>query len=129
MTFPSRMTESQKRLAFRAAVQASLERFYGQHAPESRMLLSAWWMRISTSSAFKSGLLMQDEPIDTAAKIVHRDAVKINAKTETVYAQLLQNAIQHRPARIPTVEPATAAPRMSAKAARSLQQRQLAASS
>ena len=98
MTFPSRMTESQKRLAFRAAVQASLEQFYDQPAPASRMLLSAWWMRISTTSAFKSGRLMQDEPINTAAKIVHRDAVEINPKTKTVYAQLLQDAIRHRPA-------------------------------
>ena len=107
MTFPSRMTESQKRLAFRAAVQASLEQFYDQPAPASRMLLSAWWMRISTTSAFKSGRLMQDEPINTAAKIVHRDAVEINAKTKTVYAQLLQDAIRHRPARYPAVERAT----------------------
>ena len=66
MTFSARLTESQKKRAYREAGQASLIEFYGVAEPTSRNLVKAWWKRISDTSAFKSGLFMHAEPINTS---------------------------------------------------------------
>ncbi len=92
MTFPTQMTEAQKRMAYRAAVQASLEEFYGKPAPESRALVTAWWNRLSETSAFTSGFFMHSEPINTAARIAHKEVVEINADNEAVYDRLLRRS-------------------------------------
>jgi len=92
MNFPERTTEAQNRLAFRFAVKACLEEFYREPAAES--IVSAWWGRISGTSAFKSGYFMHSEPIDTAARLIDKDSVELSADQEVAYDQLVADAFR-----------------------------------
>lgn len=92
MNFPQRTTEAQNRLAFRFAVKACLEEFYREPAAES--IVSAWWSRISKTSAFKSGYFMHSEPIDTAARLIDKEAVELSADQEAAYDRLVADAFR-----------------------------------
>jgi len=92
MNFPERTTEAQNRMAFRFAVRACLEVFYREPAAES--IVSAWWGRISETSAFKSGYFMHSEPIDTAARLIDKEAVELSAEQELTYDQLVADAFR-----------------------------------
>lgn len=93
MIFPPKMSQTQKRMAYRAAVQASLEKFYLQRSPVSHKLVDEWWQRISKTSAFASGLFMHPEPINTAARIAGKDVIEIDASNEATYNQLLHKSL------------------------------------
>ena len=92
MNFPQRTTEAQNRLAFRFAVKACLEEFYREPAAES--IVSAWGSRISKTSAFKSGYFMHSEPIDTAARLIDKEAVELSADQEAAYDRLVADAFR-----------------------------------
>jgi len=92
MNYPERTTEAQNRLAFRFAVRACLEEFYREPAAES--IVSAWWGRISKTSAFKSGYFMHSEPIDTAARLIDKEAFELNADQEAAYDQIVADAFR-----------------------------------
>jgi hypothetical protein len=92
VNFPQRTTEAQNRLAFRFAVKACLEDFYREPAAES--IVSAWWGRISKTSAFKSGYFMHSEPISTAARLIDKTVVELSAEDEVAYEQLKEDAFR-----------------------------------
>ncbi len=92
MTSSQRTTESQNRMAFRFAVQACLEKFYREPAAES--IVSDWWDRIEKTSAFKSGLFMHSEPIDTAARLIDKTSVELSLEDDHQYEQIKSDAFR-----------------------------------
>jgi len=92
MTFPLRMTEEQKRTAYRVAVQLSLEEFYGKPSAESKGLADAWWDRMNKTAAFDSGFFFHDEPINTAARILRAETVEIGDGNQAAYEDLLRRS-------------------------------------
>jgi len=91
MRIPARLREAQERLAYRLAVRACLEVYYGQSVAESHANADAWWGRISTTSAFKSGYFMHSEPISTAARIVHKPFVELGEREYQAYEKLVED--------------------------------------
>jgi hypothetical protein len=90
MRVPAKVREAEDRLAFRLAVRACLEVYYGQSVAESHANSDAWWGRISTTSAFKSGFFMHSEPISTAARIAKRPYVELSEQDGEAYEKLLE---------------------------------------
>ena len=90
MTFSGQLTESQRKRAYRAAVEASLIEFYGVAGPTSRNLVKAWWKRLSDTSAFKSGLFMHAEPMNTAADLIQEEVRPISADIRAAYERVLR---------------------------------------
>jgi hypothetical protein len=90
MRVPAKVREAEDRLAFRLAVRACLEVYYGQSVAESHANADAWWGRISTTSAFKSGFFMHSEPISTAARIAKRPYVELSEQDGEAYEKLLE---------------------------------------
>jgi hypothetical protein len=89
MTLTAGMTKSQKRRAYREAVRLSLMRSYGASEQASRELVKAWWRRISETSAFKSGLFMHSQPMNTAAGLVQKEVVPITSDVGQAYFEVL----------------------------------------
>lgn len=90
MRVPARVKEAQERLAYRLAVRACLEVYYGQSVAESHANAEAWWERLSKSSAFKSGFFMHAEPINTAGEIADQPIVALNERNGEAYEKLLE---------------------------------------
>ena len=105
MRVPAKVREAEDRLAFRLAVRACLEVYYGQSVAESHANADAWWGRISTTSAFKSGFFMHSEPISTAARIAKRPYVELSEQDGEAYEKLLEECwIRAKEDSMPTVE-------------------------
>ncbi len=89
MSLPNRITSAQERRIYREAVQGSLETFYGKSETEARKLVRNWWGRLKATGAFRSGLFLHAEPINTAAGIADAEAVSLTAKNRSAYHQIL----------------------------------------
>ena len=85
-----RTSESREKAAYKAAVRACLEVFYAKSVPQAESLVEDWWERLAMTSAFKSGIFLHSEPINTAGRIAGREIVEINADNEDAYEQLLK---------------------------------------
>lgn len=93
MALTVRMTKPQKRRAYREAVQASLIEFYQTPETESKRLVSTWWKRLSDTSAFKSGLFMHSEPINTAADLIDAEVIPITSEIRERYRRILSDSL------------------------------------
>jgi hypothetical protein len=86
------MTRTQEKRAYRVAVQASLETFYGKSKPEATKLVRAWWSRLGLTRAFKSGVFLCTEAMNTAGHIAQVDVIAITAKNRDEYHRLLDES-------------------------------------
>lgn len=91
MSISAQGKEARERLAYRLAVRACLEVYYGQSVAESHANAEAWWGRISTTSAFKSGFFMHSEPIGTAGRIAKKPHVELSEQDGEAYEKLLED--------------------------------------
>jgi len=85
-------TTSQKKQAYRNAVEQALIEFYGKSAAVAERLVTGWWNRISSTSAFKTGLFMHPEAINTAADLAEEEVIRISPENEDAYHRLLADA-------------------------------------
>jgi excisionase family DNA binding protein len=93
MTKSPRMTNSQRRDAYREAVRATLVRFYDTPDPLASEVVEAWWQRLSAMpDVFGSGAFMHREPMNTAANIVGKPVIPIIPEVWPAYEQLLNSA-------------------------------------
>jgi hypothetical protein len=92
MTPTIRMTRTQERRAYRNAVQASLEHFYGKSRSEASRLVRDWWSRLSRSGSLDSGLFLHPEAINTAAGIAEVRAIPITSKNREAYHRILDQS-------------------------------------
>jgi hypothetical protein len=87
------LTLHQERLAYRRAVQRSLEVFFEKSASEAAQIVDAWWVRMECDSIFKTGFFMHYEPINTAADLAgwkHAPAMQDIAET---YSKVIAEAM------------------------------------
>jgi excisionase family DNA binding protein len=93
MAVVGRMTEGQRREAYRESVRAVLVRYY--HTSDSRAndAVNAWWQRLSaTPDLLESGVFMHREPMNTAASLIGKPAIPIVPGIRATYQLLLRTA-------------------------------------
>lgn len=88
-------------MAYRAAVQACLQSFYGKTAAQAESLARDWWERLSRTSAFESGIFLHAEPINTAGRIAGKEIVEITGENEAAYDRLLKESTRTTRTRTP----------------------------
>lgn len=86
------MTRTQEKRAYRAAVQASLETFYGKSEQEAGTLVRAWWSRLRLTRAFRSGIFLCSEAISTAGHIAEAEVIAISDVNRNMYHRILDQS-------------------------------------
>lgn len=92
MPSTKRMTKLQQREAYREAVRFTLVGFYDTPAPVAEKKVSEWWARLSTTGAFRSGLFMHSEPMNTAGILADKQVIDITPEVWPKYARLLDES-------------------------------------
>lgn len=95
------LTPAQTQLAYRYAVQSSLEVFFQKTSAEAESLVSRWWNTLSPTKDIQSGMYLHDEALSTAADLARVREIKITDAVREDYRRIIrestQSALQTRP--------------------------------
>ncbi len=90
------LTLKQERLAYRRAVQAILVVIFEKGPSEAALLVDSWWKRMETSEAFRTGLFMHHEPMNTAASLAKAAKAPSIQELGDLYVKIIENSMPKR---------------------------------
>jgi len=86
------MSEQQVQDAYKLAVRSSLMTFYGKSDAEAELLVKAWWVRISSSSDFASGMYLHTEALGTATDLAKVKEIRVTDLVRKKYLHILEES-------------------------------------
>ena len=92
-TSERKLTANQERLAYRRAVQRSLEVFFEKTPEDAANLVERWWMRMIGTASYTTGLFMHDEPLNTAADLAGSRRAPAIREVSQRYSQIIAEAM------------------------------------
>jgi hypothetical protein len=90
------LTLREERLAYRRAVQRILVVFFEKSPSEATSLVDSWWKRMGTGQAFRTGLFMHHEPINTAASLAKAAKAPAIRELGDQYVKIIQESMPKR---------------------------------
>jgi hypothetical protein len=87
------MTRIEHREAYRIAVEICLTRFFDQSPMRAAQLTQAWWERLASSADFASNLFLHEEPMHTAADLMHTIKAPSIARNREAYETILRDSL------------------------------------
>jgi len=101
------MTLSQERAAYRRTVELVLTDFLQTDPKVAAGLVKDWWQRLSQTSAYKSGIFLHAEPLNTAADLAGVRPVRLESRERERYLELVEKAMSPLPAKVgkPSAQP------------------------
>jgi len=94
------LTLREERLAYRRAVRATLVAFFDKNASEATFLVDSWWKRMADGAAFRTGLFMHYEPVNTAAALANAPRTPAVRDLGERYAKIIEASMPKRRTRL-----------------------------